>query len=249
MKGLLTTALLIGAMPLKAVDFNRDVRPILSDTCFKCHGPGKSEGDLRLDDREDALDAGVLSPGNVAKSEFVARLKTDDPEDLMPPPDANKTLTPEQIQILETWIAEGAVYDEHWSLVPAKRDGNIKALDHFIDQRLAEEELTPTPEADQQTLIRRVTLDLTGLPPTPEEVEAFVNDSSPDAYGKLVDRLLASPHYGERMALAWMDAARYGDTSVMHADGPRDMWPWRDWVIKAYNSNMPFNQFTVEQLA
>ncbi len=249
MKGLLTTALLIGAMPLKAVDFNRDVRPILSDTCFKCHGPGKSEGDLRLDDREDALDAGVLSPGNVAKSEFVARLKTDDPEDLMPPPDANKTLTPEQIQILETWIAEGAVYNEHWSLVPAKRDGNIKALDHFIDQRLAEEDLTPTPEADQRTLIRRVTQDLTGLPPTPEEVEAFVKDSSPNAYEKLVDRLLASPHYGERMALAWMDAARYGDTSVMHADGPRDMWPWRDWVIKAYNSNMPFNQFTVEQLA
>ncbi|MEJ6641870.1 MAG: DUF1553 domain-containing protein [Akkermansiaceae bacterium] len=249
MKGLLTIALLIGSMPLKAVDFNRDVRPILSDTCFKCHGPGKSEGDLRLDDRENALDAGVLSPGDVAKSEVVARLKTDDPEELMPPPDAHKTLTPEQIQILETWIAEGAVYDEHWSLVPAKRDDNITALDHFIDKRLAEEELKPTPEADQRTLIRRVTLDLTGLPPTPEEVATFVNDSSPDAYGKLVDRLLASEHYGERMAVAWMDAARYGDTSVMHADGPRDMWPWRDWVIKAYNSNMPFDQFTVEQLA
>jgi len=249
MKELFTIALLTGSLPLLAVDFNRDVRPILSDTCFKCHGPGKAEGDLRLDDREDALDAGVLSPGNVEKSEVVARLKSDDPEELMPPPDAHKTLTPEQIQILETWIAEGAVYDEHWSLVPAKRDVTIKSLDHFIDKRLAEEELKPTPEADQRTLIRRVTLDLTGLPPTPEEVEAFVKDSSPEAYGKLVDRLLASEHYGERMALAWMDAARYGDTSVMHADGPRDMWPWRDWVIKAYNTNMPFDQFTVEQLA
>jgi len=249
MKGLLSLALLTGSLPLNAVDFNRDVRPILSDTCFKCHGPGKAEGDLRLDDRENALDAGVLSPGNVEKSEIVARLKTDDPEDLMPPPDAHKTLTPAQIQILETWIAEGAVYDDHWSLVPAKRDADIQSLDHFIDKRLAQEELQPMPEADQQTLIRRVTLDLTGLPPTPVEIEAFVNDSSPEAYAKLIDRLLASEHYGERMALAWMDAARYGDTSVMHADGPRDMWPWRDWVIKAYNANMPFDQFTVEQLA
>ena len=167
----------------------------------------------------------------------------------MPPPKANKTLTPEQIKILETWIAEGAEYDEHWSFVPPERDSKIDNLDHFIDLRLKAEGLTPQPEADRRTLIRRVTFDLTGLPPTPEEVESFVNDNSPKAWEKVVDRLLASEHYGERMALAWMDAARYGDTSVMHADGPRDMWPWRDWVIRAYNSNMPFVQFTVEQIA
>lgn len=249
MKGLITLAILTGSLSAGEIDFNRDVRPILSDTCFKCHGPGESEGDFRLDDREDALDAGVLSPGNVAKSELVKRLKSADPEELMPPPDSNKTLTAEQIQILETWIAEGAVYDDHWSLVPAKRDAGITSIDHFIDMRLAEAELKPLPEADLRTQVRRVTLDLTGLPPTPEEVEAFLADKSPEAYGKVVDRLLNSKAYGERMALAWMDAARYGDTSVMHADGPRDMWPWRDWVIKAYNSNMPFNQFTVEQVA
>ena len=249
MKGLFPLVFLVSALPVAAVDFNRDVRPILSDTCFKCHGPGKSEGDLRLDDREDALDAGVLSPGNVAKSEVVKRLKTDDLEELMPPPDANKTLTAEQIKILETWIAEGAVYDDHWSFVPAKRETGIKTLDHFIDKQITKVGLSALPEADRRTQIRRVTLDLTGLPPTPAEVEAFVVDQSPDAYGKVVDRLLASKEYGERMALAWMDAARYGDTSVMHADGPRDMWPWRDWVINAYNSNMPFDQFTTEQLA
>ncbi|MCH1507757.1 MAG: DUF1549 domain-containing protein, partial [Akkermansiaceae bacterium] len=249
MKGQIALALLAISLPLAAVDFNRDVRPILSDTCFKCHGPGETKGDLRLDKREDALDAGVLSPGNVAKSEFVARLKSKDPEDLMPPPKANKTLTPEQITTLETWIAEGAKYDDHWSFVSPKQQPNIKDLDHFIDRRLRTEGLNPQPDADRRTLIRRVTLDLTGLPPTPEEVEDFVNDNSPKAWEKVVDRLLASEHYGERMALAWMDAARYGDTSVMHADGPRDMWPWRNWVINAYNSNKSFDQFTIEQIA
>ncbi|MEZ7919282.1 MAG: DUF1553 domain-containing protein [Akkermansiaceae bacterium] len=249
MKGLLFLTFLANILPVAAVDFNRDVRPILSDTCFKCHGPGKSEGDLRLDDQEAALDARVLSPGNVAKSEVVSRLKSSDPEELMPPPDANKTLTATQIKILETWIAEGAQYDDHWSFVPATRESKIKTLDHFIDKRLNEAELSPLPAADRRTQIRRVTLDLTGLPPTPAEVEAYLGDQSPGAYEKAVDRLLVSKAYGERMALAWMDAARYGDTSVMHADGPRDMWPWRDWVINAYNSNMPFDQFTTEQLA
>ncbi len=249
MKGLLPAAFFVGSLSAGTIDFNRDVRPILSDTCFKCHGPGETKGDLRLDDREDALDAGVLSPGDVAKSEIVKRLKSHDPEELMPPPESNKTLTPKQIQTLETWIAEGAEYDDHWSLVPPKRDAGVKSLDHFIDKRIKDAGLESQPEADRRTLIRRVTLDLTGLPPTPEKVEDFIADKSPDAYEKLVDRLLASNAYGERMAVAWMDAARYGDTSVMHADGPRDMWPWRDWVIKAYNSNMPFDQFTVEQIA
>ena len=249
MKRIFSLAFLSASLPLVAVDFNRDVRPILSDTCFKCHGPGETKGDLRLDSREDAMDAGVLSPGDVAKSEFVARLKTKNPKDLMPLPKANKTLTAEQIKTLETWIAEGAQYDEHWSFVSPEAKPDAKSLDDFIDKRLKEAELTPLPEADRRTLIRRVTFDLTGLPPTTEEVEAFVNDKSPNAWEKLIDRLLASKHYGERMALAWMDAARYGDTSVMHADGHRDMWPWRNWVIEAYNSNMPFDQFTVEQIA
>jgi len=249
MKGFLSLAFFTSCLSAGAVDFNRDVRPILSDTCFKCHGPAESEGDLRLDDREDALDAGVLSPGDVAKSELVKRIKSHDPEEIMPPPEANKTLTAEQIQILETWIAEGAKYDDHWSFVSPKGDPTVNSLDHFIDKRIAAAGLKPMPEADPRTQIRRVTLDLTGLPPTPKEVEAFIADQSPDAYAKVVDRLLASEAYGERMALAWMDAARYGDTSVMHADGPRDMWPWRDWVIKAYNDNMPFDQFTIEQIA
>ena len=187
------------------------------------------------------MDARVLSPGNVAKSEVVSRLKSSDPEELMPPPDANKTLTATQIKILETWIAEGAQYDYHWSCVPATRESKIKTLDHFIDKRLNEAELSPLPAADRRTQIRRVTLDLTGLPPTPAEVETYLGDQSPGAYEKAVDRLLVSKAYGERMALAWMDAARYGDTSVMHADGPRAMWPWRDWVLNSYNSNMPFD--------
>ncbi|MEN8772720.1 MAG: DUF1553 domain-containing protein [Akkermansiaceae bacterium] len=249
MKRFLFFTLVPGVLSAGTIDFNRDVRPILSDTCFKCHGPGETKGDLRLDDREDALDADVLSPGDAAKSELVKRLKSHDPEELMPPPEANKTLTPKQIQILETWIAEGAEYDDHWSLVSPKSDDAVKSLDHFVDKRIEEAGLKPQPEADRRTQVRRVTLDLTGLPPTPEEVEKFIADQSTDAYEKLVDRLLASDAYGERMAVAWMDAARYGDSSVMHADGPRDMWPWRDWVIKAYNSNMPFDQFTVEQIA
>ncbi len=249
MKAFFALPLLIAPLSAATIDFNRDVRPILSDTCFKCHGPGENKGDLRLDDREDALDAGVLSPGDVAKSEVVRRLISTDPDEIMPPPEANKVLTPEQIETLKNWIAEGAKYDDHWSFVPPVADDKIQSPDHFIDEALTKVGLEPMPEADRRTLIRRVTLDLTGLPPTPGEVEAFVADSSPEAYEKLVNRLLASPAYGERMALAWMDAARYGDTSVMHADGPRDMWPWRDWVIKAYNDNMPFDQFTVEQIA
>ncbi|MGC6457645.1 MAG: DUF1553 domain-containing protein [Akkermansiaceae bacterium] len=249
MKGFAALTIFVAPLLTAAIDFNRDVRPILSDTCFKCHGPGENKGDLRLDLREDALDAGVLSPGEVDKSEVVARLVSTDPDDIMPPPEANKVLTPDQIETLKTWIAEGAKYDDHWSFVPPQSDPEVKSPDHFIDQAIARAGLTPMPEADRRTQIRRVTLDLTGLPPTPAEVDAFLADKSPDAYGKLVDRLLASPAYGERMALAWMDAARYGDSSVMHADGPRDMWPWRDWIIKAYNDNMPFDQFTVEQVA
>ena len=235
--------------PALAVDFNRDVRPILSDTCFKCHGPGENKGDLRLDLREDALDAGVLSPGDVQKSELIARLKSKDPDEVMPPPEAHKPLSARQIQILEDWIAQGAPYDQHWSFKAPQKGSVHASIDGFINDRLVKVGLTPLKQADRRTLIRRASFDLTGLPPTPEEIDDFLRDESAQAWEKVIDRLLASDHYGERMALAWMDAARYGDTSVMHADGARDMWPWRDWVIAAYNSNMPFDQFTIEQIA
>ena len=246
-----TSALVLGpaAAEEETVDFNRDVRPILSDTCFKCHGPAESKGDLRLDDRAAAIEAKAFTPGDAATSELVTRIFATNADDLMPPHDSNKKLTATQKETLKTWVAEGAEYQDHWSFVPAVRDANITEFDHFVETRLTAAGLKPSPEADRRTLIRRVAFDLTGLPPTPVEVEAFANDKDPKAFEKVVDRLLASEAYGERMAVAWMDAARYGDTSVMHADGPRDMWPWRDWVINAYNSNKPFDQFTTEQLA
>lgn len=246
---LLVTTLEVVLCSADAADFNRDVRPILSDTCFKCHGPGVAEADLRLDTREAAMASEAIVPGKVDESELIARIFSDDVDTLMPPPDSHKTLTPKQKQTLSDWVAEGAEYADHWSFVPPIRDAGIDSLDHFIRARLASAGLALSDEADRRTLIRRVTLDLTGLPPTPAEVAAFVDDPGSDAFEKVVDRLLASPAYGERMALAWMDLARYGDTSVMHADGPRDMWPWRDWVINAYNENKPFDEFTREQLA
>lgn len=252
---LLTSFLTLGAAAAeKTVDFNRDVRPILSDTCFKCHGPAESarKADLRLDDREAAIEAKAFVPGDANASELVFRILTDDADELMPPAKSNKKLTDAQKKTLETWIAEGAEYQDHWAFVKPTRTAEIEAgnpVDFFVERKLKAAGLEMSPEADLRTQIRRVTLDLTGLPPTPAEVEAFVADTAPDAFDKVVDRLLSSEAYGERMTLSWLDAARYGDTSVMHADGPRDMWPWRDWVIEAYNSNMPFDRFTIEQLA
>ena len=240
------------------IDFNRQIRPILSDNCFLCHGPSEStrEAGLRLDVREDAIDAGSLTPGEPEASELVARIFTEDADLLMPPPDSNKRLTDDQRELLRRWVSEGAEYEKHWAFVPAKKVAGLTGgnpVDHFVGKRLQQSGLAFSPPAELSTLIRRVSFDLTGMPPTPEQVEIFLADARTRgkdvAYEALVDRLLASQAYGERMALAWLDAARYGDTSVMHADGPRDMWPWRDWVIRAYNSNMPFNQFTVEQLA
>ena len=240
------------------IDFNRQIRPILSDNCFTCHGPAEStrEADLRLDVRDDAIESGSLVPSSPDESELIARVFAEDADLLMPPPDSNKRLTTEQRNLLKQWVAEGAEYQQHWSFVPPKKADGVNGehpVDHFIGKRLAEAGLDFSPPAELPTLIRRVCFDLTGLPPTPEQVDAFLVDARTRgkdvAYETLVDRLLASQSYGERMALAWMDAARYGDTSVMHADGPRDMWPWRDWVINAYNANMPFDQFTIEQLA
>ncbi|HWC89732.1 MAG TPA: DUF1549 domain-containing protein, partial [Pirellulales bacterium] len=247
------------------VDFDRDIHPILSDKCFKCHGPDAHErqAGLRLDLRDPALrpaESGkaAIVPGNAATSALVERVLSTDADEQMPPPDSNKKLTDAQKQLLKAWIEQGAPYAKHWSLVPPKRPAIPQVayekwpagpIDRFILARLESAGLEPSPEADRPTLLRRLSLDLTGLPPTPAEVDAFVADQRPDAYARQVDRLLASPHYGERMALEWLDAARYADTHGYHIDSHRDMWPWRDWVIEAFNRNQPFDQFTVEQLA
>ncbi len=252
------------AGPVKS-DFNRDIRPIFSEHCYACHGPDqqKRKAGLRLDLQEDAfkeLKSGnhALVAGDVAKSALVARISSTDPEEIMPPPKHNKPLKPEQIAVLKQWVREGAQWKKHWSFIPPERPElpvvkdrkwPRNAIDYFALARLEKEMLKPNPEADKPTLIRRATLDLTGLPPTIEEVDAFLVDKSPRAYEKLVDRLLTSPHYGERLAQNWLDLARYADTSGYHFDGVRFMWLWRDWVIKAFNDNKPYDEFTVEQLA
>lgn len=240
------------------VRFNRDVRPILSSACNKCHGPDDShrEADLRLD-TEDGISHAFS--GGLAKSEGWNRIISKDADTVMPPPDAHVELKPKEIAVLKSWVEAGAEYEGHWSFIaPVKSElpkvgadkGWIRnSIDAFVVHRLAEQGLSPNKDADKERLLRRVTLDLTGLPPTIAEIDAFIADKSQDAYEKVVDRLLKSPHFGERMAVIWMDAARYGDTSVFHADGPRNMWPWRDWVINAYNENKSFDQFTIEQLA
>lgn len=260
------SALNAGAAPETAstIDFTRDIRPILSDYCFACHGPDEAQrkAKLRLDTREGAFaerkHGPAIVPRDPAKSALMARITTADREELMPPPESGKSLSATQIELLRRWIAEGADWRQHWSFVPV-RQPELPALqnpararnpvDHFIQQRLQREGLAPNPEADRATLLRRVSLDLTGLPPTLEETRRFTADTSPDAYEQIVDRLLASPRFGERMALFWLDAARYGDTHGLHLDNYREMWPYRDWVVNAFNRNLPFDQFVIEQLA
>ena len=247
------------------LDFNRDVRPILSDRCFSCHGPDAEDrqAGLRLDDRAAAvavLESGgtAIVPGNPEASEILDRIASTDPHVVMPPPHVNKPVTPAEADILRQWIAEGAEYRGHWAFervqrpaVPAVKDARWPKtpIDRFILARLEHEGLVPNAEADRVTLARRVSLDLTGLPPVPVDVDVFVADQSPDAYEKYVDRMLASPHFGERMAIEWLDAARYADSHGYQTDSSRSNWPWRDWVINAFNRNMPFDQFTVEQVA
>ncbi|MFM8469154.1 MAG: DUF1549 domain-containing protein, partial [Limisphaerales bacterium] len=248
------------------LDFNRDVRPILSDNCFACHGPDtqKIKGGLRLDLKDAAFKPGksgalALVPGKPDKSELVKRVATKDPHDLMPPPDSGKQLTTAQKETLRRWVSEGANYSAHWAFAPLVRPvvpaiGNRQSaitnpIDAFLLARLKQDGLKFSPEADRATLIRRVALDLTGIPPTPAEVDAFLADKSANAYERVVDRLLASPRYGERMAMQWLDFARYADSHGFQTDSSRSMWPWREWVIKAFNENMPFDQFTVWQLA
>jgi hypothetical protein len=260
--------LLAGAADSKSasavVDFNRDIRPIFSDTCFKCHGPdaNKRKAKLRLDTKEGAFadheGHAAIVPGAPARSEAWRRINATGTDDLMPPADSGMKLTDRQIQLFGQWIKQGAKYADHWSFIPPTHSPLPKVsqagwpkngIDHFIFARLEEEKLRPAPEADKATLIRRVTLDLTGLPPTPEEVNAFLADKSAQAYEKVVERLLHSPHYGERMAVDWLDAARFADTHGYHIDSGRDMSRWRQWVIDSFNRNTPFNQFSIEQLA
>ena len=235
--------------------FNRDVRAILSGNCYQCHGPDDEarEADLRLDTEEGATESAIVA-GDADASELIARVTSDDAELVMPPPDSERKLTAEEIETLRTWIDQGANYQGHWAfetpVSPAVPDASVdNPIDAFVREKLAERGLQPAPIADKTTLIRRVTLDLNGVPPTAAEVDAFLADDSPQAYEKLVDRLLASPHYGERMAIPWLDFARYADSNGFQSDGSRELWAWRDWLIHALNSNQPFDQFTIEQLA
>ena len=248
------------------IDFSRDIRPILSNSCFKCHGLDDKvrQAGLRLDTLDGAtakLESGAVAvvPGKPAESELVRRITAADASEKMPPTDSGKKLTPEQIELLTKWVAQGAEFKPHWSFVtPVKpqppelkhhQSAVQNPIDNFILARLEKQGLAPSPKTDKVTLIRRVTLDLTGLPPTPQEVDEFLADNTPAAFEKVVDRLLKSPRYGEHMARYWLDAARYGDTHGLHLDNERSMWPYRDWVVRAFNDNLPFDRFTVEQLA
>jgi mono/diheme cytochrome c family protein len=256
---LLLVALTSEAAPATdKVEYNRDIRPILAENCFACHGPDSAsrKAKLRLDQREAALE--VLAPGKPKDSEVVRRIFCDDAGERMPPAKTNKKLTEAQKKLLEQWIAEGAEYQPHWSYLKPARPAlpSVKngawvrnPIDRFVLAKLEALGLQPAPEADRRTLARRLSLDLTGLPPLPTDVERFVNDKAPDAYEKFVDRLLASPHWGEHRARYWLDAARYADTHGLHFDNYREMWAYRDWVIDAFNRNLHFDQFTLEQLA
>lgn len=240
------------------VDFQRDIRPILSNHCFKCHGPALSEGGLRLDLRERATRRNVIVPGQPEVSKLLQRVQAKKDDERMPPAEVSERLQPMQIELLRRWIAQGAEYSPHWAFLPPKRPELPKVInkswprnpiDYFILAKLEKTGLHPSPEADRATLIRRLSLDLIGLLPSPQEVDEFVNDTRPDAYEQLVDRLLASPHYGERQARHWLDLARYADSNGYTIDGKRSIWPWRDWVIGAFNRDLPFDRFTIEQLA
>ena len=257
------STLSLGGEAAHAVSFALDVRPILSDHCFHCHGPDENtrEADLRLDMHQtyvDGSESGFVTSGDPNASELFLRISSTDEDMRMPPVDDGERLSTEEIGTIRQWIADGAVWEQHWSFIRPERPdlppaGDVRwprnGIDHFNRRRLRQENLTPSPEADKRTLIRRVSLDLTGLPPSLEEVDRFLSDEGPKAYERLVDRLLASPRYGEQMAATWLDAARYADSYGYQDDGEAIMWRWRDWVIEAFNDNMPFDRFTIEQLA
>ena len=251
------------------VDFNYHIKPILSDRCFKCHGPDANQrkGELRLDDAEDAFAATigqgsiaklVLSAGNLQKSEVFHRIISEDADYMMPPPESNLSLTNEEKALIARWIKQGAEYKPHWSFVSPQKESLPKVknegwvqqpLDYFILDKIERNGLIPSTLASKTTLLRRASLDLTGLPPSPEDIDRFLADNSPDAFEKVIDRLLASEQYGERLGVEWLDVARYADSHGYQDDGMRNTWPWRDWVIKTFNENMPYDRFLVEQLA
>jgi hypothetical protein len=248
------------------IDFNFHVKPILSDRCYTCHGPDNNarKADFRLDTEEGAfssLTSGghAFTAGNLQKSKAIARMVSEDTEFMMPPPESNLALSVREQAIIAKWVEQGAHWKDHWSFIPPEKTGIPKisdsswpvknSIDNFILSRLESEGLKPADPAAKATLLRRVSLDLTGLPPTVADLDRFLEDISPNAYEKVVDRLLSSKHYGERMAIDWLDVARYADSHGYQDDGMRNTWPWRDWVIKAYNDNMPYDQFLIWQLA
>ncbi|MFN9603372.1 MAG: DUF1549 domain-containing protein, partial [Planctomycetota bacterium] len=247
------------------IEFNRDIRPILSENCFQCHGPDERQrqGGVRLDRYESASQPGdsgkqAIRVDNPADSELLLRIVSEDSDLVMPPPETGKVLKPEQKELLRRWIEQGAEYQGHWAFLAPVRPPVPLAdqardypnpIDRFLLQKLRTAGFSFAPRADRETLLRRVSLDLIGLPPTIEEIDDFLSDDSPNAYERVVDRLLSSPHYGERMALQWLDLARYADSNGFQVDSSRQQWPWRDWVIHAFNSNMPYDQFTIEQIA
>ena len=262
-------AVFAGALAISAeaaVDFNAQIRPILNQNCVTCHGGVKSASNLSFIYRESATAVGkksgrpVIKPGAPDASEIIARITSTDPDYRMPPADRAPALPPEKIALLRQWIKEGAPWQEHWAFVPpaakpppsvaSAKEGQIRGpIDRFILARLAREKLAPAPEAPRAELLRRASLDLTGLPPTPEEVAAFTADTAPDAYEKQIDRLLASPRFGERWTSLWLDLARYADTKGYEKDSDRQVWKYRDWLIDAFNRNLPYDQFVIEQLA
>ncbi len=244
------------AFSADSVSFHRDIRPLLSDHCFACHGPDekKREAELRLDQSKSALDSGAIVPGKPELSLLWQRISSEDPEAVMPPAGFHKSLNRAQRGLLRKWIEAGAEYQEHWSFVAPQKPvvppiNEKNPIDAFLQKRLNSEGLALSPLTDRRTLIRRVTLDLTGLPPTPAEVDAFVADRSEDAYSRLIDGLMNRATYGEHMARYWLDLARYADTHGLHLDNERSMWPYRDWVVRAFQQNLPFDDFTRWQLA
>ena len=241
----------ISSVASDAPDFTRDIRPVLSDRCIKCHGPGEQKGKLRLDSQEAVLKA--INLDNLENSELLYRLTTDEEDDKMPPKrGGTKRLTPDQVELFREWVLEGAPYEQHWAYENPQKAPIAEGthpVDHFINQRLTEDGLEPNPPADPAVQLRRLSLDLIGLPPTVKEVDAFVSDPSEENYLNQVERLLASPHFGEKWAIRWLDLARYADSNGYQHDDLRSMWPWRDWVIRALNEDMPYDRFTIEQLA
>ena len=248
------------AIAEEPVDFNRDIRPILAENCFYCHGQdaNKRQADLRLDIRELAIQSRAFVPGNAVDSSLISRIHSTDADEQMPPPNSNRKLSLEQKGLLAKWVDQGAAYSNHWAFIApvrselpqvSKSDWPRTPIDHFVLSKLEAEGLSPSPEADRATLIKRLYIDLIGLPPSPTQVDAFVADKGSKAYEQLVDQLLANEHYGERMALGWLDAARYADSNGFQQDGDTWQWIWRDWVVSAFNDNLPFDQFTIWQLA